>query len=90
MVRKLKRMPYANAKVIETPNETRLQSYETIVATLSNDGWLSVNGLYSMTTRKHISAFVREYTDRIPFDWIKRIAGTSEKLNIYTAELVRA
>lgn len=58
---KLSAMPYAQAKVVISDNgDIALQSYETVVALIHN-GRLFINGLYSMTTRKHISAFVKEY-----------------------------
>ena len=60
MEKKLNAMPYAQAKVVIMPNGlTILRSYETNVAYLRPDGWLSINGLYSATTRKHIGAFVK-------------------------------
>jgi hypothetical protein len=55
-------MPYAQAKVRTYEDGTIvLQSYTTDVITITPGGWLVVSGLYSATTRKHISAFVREY-----------------------------
>lgn len=56
----LKAMPYAQAKVKRFLNHIVLVSYQTEVAEIVG-GVLIVHGLYSMTTRKHISAFVREY-----------------------------
>lgn len=62
MTKKLTIMPYANARVeiYEKGNYIRLISYNTIVADLIDDV-VTVHGLYSATTRKHISAFMREY-----------------------------
>ena len=57
---KLRAMPYAQAHVTHAPNRITLVSYTTEVAAIIG-GVLVVRGLYSMTTRKHISAFVREY-----------------------------
>lgn len=77
----LKAMPYAQAKVKRFPNHIVLISYQTEVAEIVG-GVLIVRGLYSATTRKHISAFVREYcgidyqtakkcyTDRLGYDLI--------------------
>lgn len=57
----LKKMPYAQAKIIRYDNgAAALRSYNTIVIELTADGWLYVNGLYSATTRKHIGAFMME------------------------------
>ena len=62
MIKKLKQMPYAQAHVtIYDDNTTTLRSYTTVVATLTKDKWLTIHGLYSMTTRKHIGAFMKEY-----------------------------
>lgn len=71
----LRHIPYGNAKVYSTYDESGriikriLRSYETdvIILDYSYDNGiakctLEVTGLYSMTTRKHISAFMREFT----------------------------
>ena len=60
MLRRLARMPYAKAFVSVEPNRIALVSYSTLVAEIVG-GVLRVYGLYSMTTRRHISAFVAEY-----------------------------
>lgn len=59
-ISKLRDMPYAQAHIKHTPNRITLVSYTTEVATIIGDV-LVVHGLYSTTTRRHISAFVREY-----------------------------
>lgn len=56
----LKSMPYAQAKVRRDTNRVALISYTTTVCEIIG-GVLVVYGLYSMTTRKHISAFMREF-----------------------------
>ena len=57
-IRKLTAMPYAQAHIeIDNANNKELFSYVTRVASLTNDGWLTIYGLHSQTTRKHISAF---------------------------------
>ena len=79
MVRSLRKMPYAQAKVRDYADIGRdlrvLQSYETDVIFV-DDGWMLCTGLYSMTTRKHISAFLWEYYPHITFQQVKAIAGT--------------
>ena len=81
-------MPYAQATVIiDDDNNITLRSYKTDVAFISADGWLTVNGLYSATTRKHISAFVKEYTV-FNFATAKMIYEKKLKINIYTGEIV--
>lgn len=87
-IKKLSAIPYGNAFVeIDTDNgNTYLWSYRTLVAKIENN-WLTVNGLYSATTRKHISAFMREYT---PFDYqtAKQIYTDNLALDITTGEVV--
>lgn len=59
----LKAIPYGNAKVIHYSNGAiRLVSYTTPVVDISAEGLMYVHGLFSATTRKHISAFMREFT----------------------------
>ena len=67
-IRKLSRMPYAQAQVREyrkadgsSRNFDVLQSYTTDVLMIDYDNHtITCYGLYSKTTRKHISAFMRE------------------------------
>lgn len=89
-IKKLTAMPYAQAHVeIDTDGNISLFSYVTKVAEIDTDNFLSVYGLYSMTTRKHISAFMREYT---PFDFslAKSLVefGEGAKVNLETGELI--
>ena len=92
MERKLKYMPYAQAKVRDYSDMGRdlrvLQSYATDVIRVDN-GWISCSGLYSMTTRKHISAFLREYYPAISFQTIKTLAQTGDCMDILTGEIER-
>ena len=78
----LKSMPYAQAKIRRDTNRVALISYATTVCEIVG-GVLVVHGLYSMTTRKHISAFMREfgmdyyiakecYERNVNFDMIER------------------
>jgi len=90
MVKTLRKMPYAQAKVrdyADIGRDTRvLQSYATDVI-IVEDGWMECTGLYSMTTRKHISAFLWEYYPHISFNMVKAIAGTGDKLDVLTGEV---
>ena len=89
MINKLLFMPYAQATVIiDDNNNATLRSYKTDVATLTHDGWLTINGLYSMTTRKHISAFLKEYTSWVTFQTATQIYQDNMKINIHTGEMV--
>ena len=90
MERVLRSMPYAQAKVRNYADIDRdliiLQSYQTDVIIIEN-GWLTCTGLYSMTTRKHISAFMREYGNGFTFHDVKRCYERHERLNITTGEV---
>lgn len=88
MEKKLNKMPYAQAKVIITDNgNIILRSYYTNVAMIRSDGWLTINGLYSATTRRHISAFVKEYAN-ISYQLAKDLCVKKMAYNIYTGEVV--
>lgn len=93
-IRKLSAMPYANAHVeIDNNNNVHLFSYVTRVATITNDGWLTIYGLYSMTTRKHIGAFMKEYViypngTRADYQLAKQIYNDNYSFNIQTGEVV--
>lgn len=85
-IKKLAKMPYAQAHVvIDDENNISLISYYTKVINLTADGWLTCSGTYSQTTRKHISAFMREYTNG---DYYTAKAAYENDLavNIYTNE----
>lgn len=50
---------YGKALLIETDDEIKLQSYETIVAMYSKiEQKVSIYGYYSMTTGRHIRSFL--------------------------------
>lgn len=85
-IRTLNAMPYANAKVVIDDNGATLISYTTPVATIDRNGWLVINGLYSMTTRKHIGAFMREYAGH-DYQTAKHIYEHYERYNILTGEV---
>lgn len=87
----LKKMPYAQAHVRDYSDIGRdmrvLQSYVTDVIIVDH-GLMECTGLYSMTTRKHISAFLWEYYPTITFNMVKAIAGTKKKIDTLTGEIV--
>lgn len=86
-INKLSAHPHAQAAVFCYDNGTKtLVSYQTIVAEIDSCGWLSIRGLYSMTTRKHIGAFVREYAN-IDYQVAKMLYENNEQYNIYTGEI---
>lgn len=90
MIKNLKFMPYAQAQVYISEDECciELKSYETIVARLYCGSWLTIHGLYSMTTRKHIKAFCKEYCDFDDFSLIKKLATQNIEYNIHTGEIL--
>lgn len=65
-------------------NGLALYSYTTRVAEV-RDGWVRINGLYSMTTRKHISWFMRELG--LDYQTAKRLYEDDKEMNIYTGEV---
>lgn len=86
---KLAKMPYAQARVIITDDGTvLLKSYETVVAAITPERWLTIYGLYSMTTRKHISAFLTEWAAPITYQTAKMICNDKYRININTGEIV--
>ena len=62
-----------------------LQSYNTIVATVSASGWVHVNGLYSRTTIKHLGWFARAIGTT--YQTLKTLLCDNMDMNIYTGEV---
>ena len=86
-IKKLTAMPYAQAHIeIDDNGNIALFSYVTRVAELTDDGWLTIYGLYSMTTRKHISAFMREYTN-LDYYTAKAAYEGNYRINVETGEV---
>lgn len=84
----LSAMPYAQATVRKFDNGgIALVSYATTVAWIDNEGWLSIHGLYSATTRKHIGAFMREYVPGGTYQLAKQLHTDGMMYNIYTGEV---
>lgn len=63
-----------------------LRSYSTDVIEISPEGWLSVFGLYSATTIKHIGWFMREYG--FTYQTAKTLYLGNKKMNIHTSEVI--
>lgn len=79
---------YAQAQVVTKNGISALVSYNTTVARLDNEGWLTVNGLYSMTTRKHIGWFLKEYCNGTWFSVVRDVCVKDHmRYNIYTGEV---
>ena len=87
-LKKLSAMPYAQAHVeIDDEGNINLFSYVTRVGHLSSDGFLTIFGLHSMTTRKHISAFCKEYCGLIDYKMAKTAYEDNYSINIHTGEV---
>ena len=87
-IKKLSKMPYAQAHIeITEDGHIALFSYLTLVATIDNNGWLQVYDLHSQTTRRHISAFMAEYTP-CNYGIAKFIYQNDMVINIHTGEVV--
>ena len=63
----------------------QLVSYSTVVIEINPEGWLTVNGLYSMTTIKHIGWFMRERG--LTYQLAKQLYNDNVKYNIHTGEI---
>ena len=93
-IRKLHNMPYAQAQVREyrkadgdNANVDVLQSYATDVLAINYDNNLMVcHGLYSATTRRHISSFMRE--NYMNYEIAKRCALDHKMYNFLTGEYI--
>lgn len=88
-IKKLSAMPYAQAHVeINDNGDICLFSYVTLVAWIDRDGWCGCTGTYSQTTRKHISAFAKEYAS--PFDYysFKKAYEGGYVMNRHTGEVL--
>ena len=87
-IKKLSAMPYAQAHVeIADDGSICLFSYTTLVASIDPDGWCCCYGLYSQTTRKHISAFVNEYAAPLNYFDFKRAYLEEYIINHCTGEI---
>lgn len=65
-------------------NTVELVSYVTTVIVITPEGWLHVNGLYSMTTIKHIGWFMQERG--FTYQLAKQLYNNNEEFNVYTGE----
>lgn len=87
--RRLKLMPSAQAGVIENAEGTHLISYATNVLTVDPEGWMTCNGTYSASTRRHINRFLKEYEiPYITYQTAKLCADEGLAVNIHTGESV--
>lgn len=85
--KKLAFMPYASAGVCFQDGCIYLVSYVTPVIKIDENGWLTCTGTYSATTRKHISAFIKEYVNGLAYYDIKSAYEKHCAINILTGEI---
>ena len=85
--RKFNDHPHEQATIIESTDGAKaLVSYTTTVITVDNEGWLHINGLYTMTTIKHIGWFMRELG--FTYQLAKQLYIDHKDFNIYTGEVI--
>ena len=88
MIKKLNDHRYSQCHVeITTAGDINFFSYATLVCRIE-EGWLSCTGLYSMTTRKQIGWFLKEYAPDMTFQMVKQCFEDSMMINIHTGEVV--
>lgn len=77
---------YAQTHVIIFDDDSVVMvSYTTPVIRITPEGWLSCNGLYSMTTIKHIGWFMRERG--MTYQLAKKMYLDNKEYNVYTGEV---
>lgn len=87
-IKKLSAMPYAQAHIkIYEDGSVYLFSYVTCVASIDSNGWLTIYGLYSQTTKRHIGCFMAEYVG-LDFQAAKIMYTNGYKYSLYTGELI--
>ena len=87
-IRKLSEHLYSQCHVeIAANGNINFFSYATLVCRIE-DGWLSCTGLYSMTTRKQIGWFLKEYAPDMTFQMVKQCVSDNMIINIHTGEVV--
>ena len=73
---KLQYCPYGACEMFKISNTLFLKSYETLVAFYNEETrQFYINNLYSMTTRKHITYFLREVAGISSFVPYKKYVG---------------
>ena len=87
-IKKLKFMPYASAKVKMYDKKIILQSYATDVIIIDENGFMRCTGTYSQTTRKHISAFIKEFAPQLNHYTAKMCYLANQAININTGEVI--
>lgn len=73
-------------KVYTADGDVVLVSYTTSVAGVDHSGFAWCKGTYSVTTRKHIGAFAKEYG--LTYHDFKAMYENAVAMNIYTRECI--
>lgn len=85
-IEKINGHEYASVKIIKYDNGAEaLVSYSTTVITIDAEGWITINGLYSRTTIKHIGWFMREHG--FTYQLAKQLYQDDKTMNIFTGEV---
>lgn len=85
--RRLSAMPYAQAGVVLRDGKAVLMSYSTEAATLNTvEGWLTIDCMCSATTRRHVSAFLKEYCPAVSYYDAKAAFNGKYAINVYTGD----
>lgn len=89
IIKKLKNHKSAQAHVMEHEEKLYLISYTTKVIIVDRTtNVLEVTGLYSATTRRHISWFLDEYFYHIDYYTVKNAYEQGKKINVITGDLI--
>lgn len=81
MLERLKNHQYAKAEIIREGPTIILRSYTTNVLYYNvMDGTIECTGLYSNSTRRHISWFMSQFIDDFNYHDIKKAYLNNEKL----------
>lgn len=89
MIKKLKNHKSAQAHIAQYDDKEYLVSYTTNVLIINyNTNIMEVTGLYSNTTRRHISWYLQERFSNISYYTVKKGHEDGKNINIITGELV--
>ena len=88
VTKRLKNCPSGQCGVIiDEHGAIHLISYRTPVINIDPHGWLTCNGTYTATTRKHIGHFLSEYAPHISYQLAKHCYEANKTVNIYSMEI---
>lgn len=83
--------PYGSCGIVEKPDCILLVSYTTVCGDLTNDGWLTPCHYSTVTTARHIRAFIKDYVSSASpdFDYKKwkKLVDKNVSYNIHTGEI---